>query len=318
MEPLRLSFASDPYDHLFLLRDGTVRPQGIELNHLTLHSLERHHQMIRHGAYDVCELSMSAYLICRERGCSFTAIPVFLRRMFFHRYMYCRRDSSLSTPADLAGKRVGIYVYQMTLALWIRGYLQEQYGIDPGSIHWYTSHEEPFPIEIPAGVTVERIPAGASLEEKLLAGELDALFLPDVIASLRGASPGARRLVQDYSAAEADYFRSTGHFPVMHVIVVRDEILERHPWVALSLLRAFRRCRRQWIDFMEEPSRMTGVWELLALETQKRLMGRNPWGYSLKESRATIERMIRDALAQGLLRQPLEADALFFETTREA
>jgi 4,5-dihydroxyphthalate decarboxylase len=165
MPKVKLTLACGDYDLLRPLVNGELQPQGIELNVLTMASPERHGRMLRHQEFDVCELSLIAYLVARDRGCDYNAIPVFPHRRFRHSYMVKRTGCGIEKPSDLNGKRVGLDTLQNSAGLWMRGILQDHYGVDLKTIEWWCQEEEDIPFEPAAWMKVRRIGPGKNIDQ---------------------------------------------------------------------------------------------------------------------------------------------------------
>ncbi|MEX0802618.1 MAG: PhnD/SsuA/transferrin family substrate-binding protein, partial [Candidatus Binatia bacterium] len=243
MSKLKLTLACGDYDFLRPLINGEIQPQGIELNVLTMPSPERHGRMLRHEEFDVCELSLIAYLVSHDRGCNYSAIPVFPHRRFRHSYMVKRTDCGIDKPSDLNGKRVALDTLQNSAGLWMRGILQDHYGVDLKSIEWCCQEEEDIPFEPAKWMNVKRVPQGKNVDQMLLDGELEGALYPETLPSIKSGSPKVALLFPDPKKAEIEYYKNGGHFPIMHTVVVKNHILERNPWVAMSLVRAFQKAK---------------------------------------------------------------------------
>lgn len=315
MSLLPITVACDDYDHLLPLRDGRVRAEGIELRLLTVESGVRHERMARHGEYDASEYSMGSYMVARSRGADdLVAIPFFLRRLFPHRFVFVRARSGIASPADLRGGRIGLLGYQNSLAIVLKGVLMRQYGVPLADVTWVTPRDERVKGAPPPGVRVERADPGRSLEDLLVAGEIDALVQPDLPeAWLRGEGTLAP-LFADPEREERAYFRETRMFPIMHPLVIKKGVLERDPWVATSLYDAFATSKRLHDEHVMQPHRTSLVWS--RREEERRFFGRDPFAQGLRENRHDVASLIELAAEQGMLHAPLGVDDLFTESTR--
>jgi len=222
MHKLELTLACGRYDRTQPLIDGRVQPAGVDLTFLPLRPGETFWRMLNHGEFDASEMSLSSYTILRSEGDTrFIAIPVFPSRVFRHSAVYVRADSRIERPEDLKGKRVGVGDYQMTAAVWVRGFLTHEYGVTPKDIVWVTG--KPIrSIKPPDGITLESIPADTTLEAMLERGEIDALMsvmIPD------GLGKTIRRLFRDSRQVEIAYYNKTRIFPIMHTLVPENEPL---------------------------------------------------------------------------------------------
>ena len=302
---MRLTLACGRYDRTQALIDGRVRPEGVELNYLALRPGETFWRQLNHEEFDASEMSLSSYTILRSEGDErFIALPVFPSRVFRHSALYVREDSPIERPADLRGKRIGVGDYQMTAAVWVRGMLQHEYGVRPEDVRWVAG--KPIRrIQPPAGVRLDYVP-GAPLEDMLARGELDALvsvMLP------RALGAGVRRLFGDFRSVEADYYRRTGIFPIMHTLALRRSVYDRDPWLAVSLYKAFCKARdlaRHWI-YDTDALAVSLPWVIDELERTREVV----WDYSIEGSRPTLEALVSYLDEQKLTRRPMRVEELF-------
>jgi len=314
---LQLSLACGDFDLNRALVAGTVQPDGIELIAQTMSSPERHRRMLKHEEFDVCEFSLSTYLLTHQAGKPFIAIPVFPHRRFRHSYVFCRSDAGIETPAGLTGKRIGLDTLQNTAGLWMRGILQDCHGLPLESIRWWTQEEEDIPVEPSLTLSAERVPRGTDIDAMLCRGELEAVIYPEILPSFAKGSPKVRRLFKDHKQAEREYYQQTGIFPIMHTVVIHTRILERHPWVPANLLKAFRAAKEHAYRQQEDPRRFALVWVGELLEEQRQLMGPDPWPYNLNDNRLALETLVRYAFEQGLLKRKPPVEELFAESSLE-
>ena len=312
MSKLRLTLACGDYDFLRPLWDGTVEPPGIELNVLTMPSPERHGRMLRHEEFDVCELSLVGYLVARDRGCRYTAIPVFPHRRFRHSYMVKRTNCGIDKPSDLNGKRVGLDTLQNSAGLWMRGILQDHYGVDLKTIEWWCQEEEDVPFAPAKWMKLKRVPEGKNVDQMLLSGELEGALYPEVLPSIRNGSPKVALLFSDPKAAEIDYYKKSGIFPIMHTVVIKNQILEKNAWVAMSLVQAFQRAKEVCFERMRDPRSFALVWVQDLMREQNEIFGADPWPYNLDDNRKALEAAIRYEYEQGMIKSQPEIEDLFF------
>lgn len=313
MTNLRLTLVCGDYDLTRALIDGSAQPAGIDLAVLTMPSPERHWRMMRFEEFDVAELSLADYLVAHSSGRPFTAIPVFPHRRFRHSFIFCRADGSVERPEDLNGNRIGLRTFQTTAGVWMRGILADDYGVDLTSIRWCTDDEEALPWEPPSWLHLERAPEGTNIERMLLEGQLDAAIYPENLPSFVRGDPRVRRLFPDPRTVERDYFQRTGIFPIMHTVVVRNDILRSAPWVAVSMLRAFRAAKEQCYRRLEDPRQTALAWVQDLLEEQRTLLGPDPWPYTLEANRVALATLIRYAHAQGMIPREPAIEELFAE-----
>ena len=312
MAKLKLSLACGDYDFLRPLINGEIQPQGIDLNVLTMPSPERHGRMLRYEEFDVCELSLIAYLVSRDKGCNYNAIPVFPHRRFRHSYMVKRTGCGIEKPSDLNGRRVALDTLQNSAGLWMRGILQDHYGVDLKTIEWWCQEEEDIPFEPASWMKVKRVPPGKNIDQMLLDGELDGALYPETLPSVRNGSSKVALLFPDPKRAEIEYYKNGGHFPIMHTVVIKDEILEKNPWVAINMVRAFQRAKEICYERMRDPRTFALVWVKDLMDEQKAIFGSDPWPYNLDHNRKALEAVIRYEYEQGMIKKAPQVEELFF------
>lgn len=324
---LPITLACGLYDRTFGLRDGSVPVEGVDLNFLPMMPVETFRRQGRHAEFDASEFSLSTFMVLHSRGDRrFVGIPVYPSRRFRHEHVWISTRAGIHSPKDLKGKRVGVQEFVQTAALWIRGFLQHDYGVRTQDVEWYFGgYNEPDPhfkpriqLELPAEVRARVIPGDQCIDAMLERGELDAV-LPAVPASFRKGSPNVARLFPDYRATEEEYFRRTRIFPIMHVVVVKRGIYEKHPWLAQSLYKAFVKAKELAIHRLttSPPLHATLPWLTEQIEATQRVMGKDYWSFGLEENRHVLETAAQYALEQGLLAKPIErVDDLFAAETR--
>lgn len=312
MAKLKTTLACGDYDFLRPLIDGLVQPPGMELNVLTMASPERHGRMLRHEEFDICELSLVAYLLSWERKKPYTAIPVFPHRRFRHAYMVKRSNCGIEKPSDLNGKRVGLDTLQNSAGLWMRGILQDHYGVDLKTIEWWCQEEEDVPVEPAKWMKIHRIPKGKNIDQMLENGELEASLYPETLPSIRKGSPKVALLFADPKQAEIEYYNKSGIFPIMHTVVIKNEILEKHPWAAVSVLQAFQQAKQICYRRMNDPRSFALVWVKELMQEQERIFGPDPWPYNLEDNRVALEAVVRYEYEQGMIKRKPDIEELFF------
>jgi 4,5-dihydroxyphthalate decarboxylase len=304
---MHLTIACGRYDRTQALIDGRVKPEGVDrLTYLALRPGETFWRMLNHEEFDASEMSLSSYTILRSEGDTrFIAIPVFPSRVFRQNALYVRADSPLRGPADLKGKRIGVGDYQMTAAVWTRGFLQHEYGVAPKHLTWVIGRPIRT-IEPPEGIRLEPLKAGSTLEEMLERGEIDALMTVMIPKTL---GTTLRRLVPDFRAVELAYYRKTRIFPIMHTFVLRRAIYEEHPWLAVSLYRAFLRSRDLAQAHLYDTDALTVSlpWVIDEIERSREI----PWDYSIEGSRPTLEALVQYLDEQTLTRRRMKVEELF-------
>jgi len=312
MSKLNLTLACGDYDQLKPLIDGTVVPAGIDLNVLTMQSPERHGRMLRHEEFDICELSLVAYVLARDKGRGFTAIPVFPHRRFRHGYVVKRMNCGIEKPSDLNGKRVGLDTLQNSAGLWMRGILQDFYSVDLKSIEWWCQEEEDVPFEPAKWMNVHRVPEGKNIDRMLSDGELEGAIYPETLPSIRSGSPKVGLLFPNPKKAEIEYYKRSRIFPLMHTVVIKNEILERTPWMAASVLQLFQQSKVKCYQRMRDPRNLALVWVRELMEEQEALFGPDPWPYNLDDNRSALEAVVRYEHEQGMIKKKPKVEELFF------
>ncbi|HEY3194418.1 MAG TPA: ABC transporter substrate-binding protein [Candidatus Dormibacteraeota bacterium] len=318
MSRLRLTLACGDYDLTRPLREETVEAESIELTVVNLSSPERHWRMMRHLEFDVCELSMASYVLARDRGVArYTAIPAFPHRRMRHSFFLVNADSGVKRPKDLESQKVGLRTLQNTASVWMRGILQDEYGVDLRSITWVTQDDEDIAFTPPAWMKLERAPAGETLDAMLRTGKLACAMYPDLLPSfVDGTASNIRRLFANAKGEEMAYYKKTGFFPIMHTVVIRDEVLEKNPWVAKSLFKAFDDAKRAMNHSMRNPRTVSLVWMQDLLEEQRALMGPDPWIYGIEPNRKTLDAFHRYGQLCGLVTRSLASvDEWFYPST---
>ena len=326
MAKLRMSLACWNYDRTRALMDGSVQPDGIELNYLNLPVEETFFRMLRHQEFDAAEMSLSSYTVSMFREPRpFVAIPIFPSRCFRHSSIYINARSGIREPRDLVGKRVGVPEYQMTAPVWIRGILAEYYGVPVNSVTYRTGGEEEpgrtekLKLDLPPDIRVQPIGAMQTLSAMLASGEIDALYTARMPSTFANGG-GVRRLFEDFPQVEAQYFRDTGIFPIMHTVVIRRDVYEQHHWVAQSLYKAFVAAQRQNYDdlYVTAALKASLPWLTAHVEETRALMGDDFWPYGLDRNRRTLETFLRYHHEQGLSKRLLQPEQLFAPEAMES
>jgi 4,5-dihydroxyphthalate decarboxylase len=322
---LRLSLACSECDRTQGLRDGSVPVEGVSLTCIGLPVEEIFHRMARFAEFDAAELSLSSYVISLQLGKPFIAVPAFPSRMFRHSGIYVNSDSGIAEPADLIGRTVGVAEYQLTANVWIRGILQEHYGVPVTSVTYRTGglHEpgrtEKLPLSLPDDIRVQPIGGRQTLAQMLVSGEIDALYTPRTPAPYAQGRPEVRRLFDDAAAEEARYFAATGLFPIMHTVVLRRALYAEHRWLARAFFKAFEQARRRALDGIDETATLRYMvpWLPEEVARTRRLLGDDYWPYGLPANQRVLETFLRYAVEQGLAPGPLRPADLFAPETLE-
>lgn len=310
-----LTFAGGAYDRTQALINGSVKPEGVELNWLTLPYNDIWRRMLTYYEFDASELSLSSYLIARALHKPLIAIPVFPARAFRHSYIYINTKSGIKDPSDLTGKRVGLPEFEKTSTVWMRGVLQHEYGVSLDKIQWFTwAKHRRMEIDIPKRYNIRQIRDEKKVGEMLIEGELDAIIGPEdtILRSVLGA-PNVRRLFENYKEVEIAYYRKTGIFPIMHTVAIREELWKGCPWIAVSLCEAFQKAKELAYETLNHvgPYKISMVWSKEPLKEQKEVLGDDPWPYGASKNRKTVETLMGYLFEQGLVPRKLDLEELF-------
>ena len=315
---LQLTLACGDYEIVRALKEGAVSPDGIELTILTdMDSTTRHWRFLRNREFDVAEVSSSSYIIARDQGLPFEAIPVFLHRRLRHGFAFVNTSKGIKEPKDLIGKKVGVKSFQVTAVLWLRGILEQEYGVPHKSIDWYAEYDEDVEFEPPPGLRLTRMRDDQNCEDMLVAGELDAVLHPDLIWPITQKHPAVGRLWPDYKAEERRYFEKTGIFPIMHVMGLKREVVERHPWAPVELQKAFEAAKSIAMKRMENPRIVPLVWYRESWEEQEEIFGADPWEYGLTDlNRHNLDTLVGYSHAHGLIKRRIPLEELFLDISQ--
>lgn len=317
MKKLQVSYAGHLSDRVQDLYYGKVQPEGIELHFIPLPPVQAFNRMLR-GDFQCGEMSFSTYVIKAARhDQQFVAIPVFPSRTFRHSAIYVNHSAGIAKPGDLIGKRVGVPEYQMTAALWARGMLEHEYGVAAADIYWIAGgltaagRKPLIELTIP-GIDVE-YEGSRTLNDMLLAGEIDALLAPQVPPAVRAGDPRVGYLFPDVPQVERAYFKKTGIFPIMHTVVLRKDFYEEHPWAAVSLYEAFEKAKANCMRELriEEPLPISLPWISQFADSIRAEMGEDYWPYGIEKNRTTIEALCAYSFEQGLAPRKVEINELF-------
>jgi 4,5-dihydroxyphthalate decarboxylase len=312
MPDIRLTLSCGDYDRTRPLIDRTVPTPGLDLTVIPLPSAERHTRFVRNLEFDVCELQIAQYLGLKSRGAPITAVPVFPHRRFNHSCVMVRIDSNISRPEELRGRRVGVHGHFNPIALWVRGLLQHEFNLPPSEIQWVADGSEDVPgWSPPSWLRIERAPAGRKMQDLLKAGELDAQILSDSGTDASTINKIVRRLWPNYREVEVDYYRRTGIFPIRHLVVLKDEVLEHDGEVAAQLVRAFEDAKQQAYKYWADHRRSSLAWFGAEQEEERALLGPDPWPYSVEKNRVVIETLLDYAFEQRLTERRLDINEIF-------
>jgi len=326
MSRLSITIGCGSYDRTRPIQDGRIPVEGCDVNFVPLEPEEAFFRSLRYQEFDVSELSFNSFcMLSSQDACPYVGLPAFVSRVFRHAAIYIRTDRGIKKPEDLKGKKIGLPEYQITAAVWARGMLQEEYGVAPEDVHWFTGgQEEPgrderTPLKLDRDVSITPIGPKQTLCGMLENGELDAIITarnPSVF--LRGL-PNVDRLFPNYIEAEQAYYRKTGLFPIMHIIGVKKTLAEREPWLVSSVYKAFREAR----DFaMRDVAtraqlRVMCPWVEAFVAQVKTVLGEDYWQYGVAANRKSVEAMLRYSYGQGLMARQMTPEELFAPETLE-
>jgi len=320
MADLKLSLACNDYDRCRALIDRRVRAEGIDLDITLLKPRELFPRMLDAQEFDVGELSLSSYASLVARGQSpFVAIPVALSKLFRHSCIFVRTGAGIKRPQDLKGKRVGTTQYGATASIYIKGLLSDEYGITPQDLHWFvgglsTPTEKPLiPLNLPQGVELEFLKPGETLENMLAADKLDALFSIYFPKLFLENSAKIARLFPNFKEVEADYYKRTKILPIMHIVAIKKEVHERHPFAAKSLYRTFCKSRDLAVEpYYDTDALLVSLPFLIDhIEESRGIFGNDYWAYGLEANRPSWDALCRYVYEQGLAPKRITPDDLF-------
>lgn len=324
MANLSISMSICNYDRTAALFDGRVAVEGCDVHAVPVEPEESFHRAFKYAEFDVCEISMSSHCASTARGSSeYVAIPAFISRLFRHSGVYVRTDRGIDRPEDLKGKTIGLPEYQITANVWIRGILQDEYGVRPSDIHWRrggleeAGRDERSPIKLPPEIDLQQVPNDRTLSQMLERGEIDGLISARAPSCFLRGAPNVQRLFPDYPATEADYFKRTGIFPIMHAVGIRRSIVERHPWLAVSFYKAFIKAKELCMHELGQIGHLFSSlpWGVAEYKRMQETMGEDYWSYGVEPNRKVIETFLRYHRDQGLSSRKLELEEIFAKST---
>jgi 4,5-dihydroxyphthalate decarboxylase len=320
----RLKIAIGTYGHSAPIKAGDIPIEGVEAEFVeVMPIIQAFRRMVRDVEFDICEMAPTTYIIARTRGAPYIALPIFVMRRFHHSGFVVRPDAGIRTPKDLEGKSVGVRAYSVTTGVWTRGIFVNEYGLDSSKVRWVVDDEEHVTsLKLPPNVV--HAPAGKSLQSMMAAGEIQAGFTGpagvgrsgpptgnwDMNAPTGGTAGVYPELFANVEEIEADWFRRTGIYPIHGLIVVKDEHIARHPWLARSLMNAFVAAKRQYFEQLRlgrgdtpEDKRYRGFFSLM----------NDPLPFGMAANGASIEALVTYALQQGLIPSRPKLDQVFVD-----
>jgi len=327
---LQLSAGMAPNPRTWPLFDDTVKPDGIDLIMSPVHPSELFWRQLRFADFDLSDMSFSSLTMAVAHGDDrWVGLPVFTTRRFFHTGILVRRDAGIETPVDLKGKRVGVPEYQQTAALWTRGVLQHEFGVEPKQMEFWMernpehSHGGATDFKAPPGVTIHQIPLGKDIGSMMLSGELQATLLYIVNRNLVDRSTAdlwnhrdIKYLFPDPRAEGVRFYKKTGLYPINHCVVIKREIAERHPWAILNVFKAFERANSIANDQRMEHVTYHIDTGLLPPDTRKAL-ATPVVQYGIAANRRVLETALQYSVEQGLTPRLLKLEEVFAASTME-
>jgi len=324
---LKLSLAMGNYDRTRPIVDGQVKIDGVDPIPMLLSPEEMFFRAFRHQAFDISELSLSSYSISVARGDPhYIAVPVFLSRAFRHSSVYVRTDRGIDRPEDLKGRRIGIAEYQLSANVWVRGILEEDFGVKPSDVTWVrggmdtSGRPEKIKVTLPEDVIVEAAPEGATLNAMLMDGEIDGFVGPRWPRCFAEGHPHVGRLFSDSIGAASEYYQRTKIFPIMHVLGVRRSLVKQYPFLPSALLKAFSEAKAIAQAALQDTSatKVTMPFVEDTLNRAQALMGPDLWTYGVGANAHVLDRFLDFHAAQGLSPRRVGIDELFHPSTLEA
>jgi 4,5-dihydroxyphthalate decarboxylase len=316
MAKLRLTVAAGDYDIIRPLKEGLVEAAGLELIFLTdMGPRERHWRLARKTEFDVCEENVGAYLIARDQNHPITAIPVFLHRRFRHGFVFINTAAGIKSAKDLIGKQIGGTNFMPAGNIWMRGVLEERYGLPHRTVTWVTDRSEDIAFDAPSDLRIEMKKTDKSLNDMLSDGDIPAMISPTIPRPFVIGDKRIARLFPDYKQVEIDYYRETGIFPIMHVTTIRQEIVDKYPWVTTNLVKAFEASKQLAYQRVKNPRMVPLAWVRTAVEEQQDILGPDPWQYGLTDAnRKNLETIQRYVHQQGMVSKLRSLEELFDDT----
>jgi len=329
MAKLSLTVATWDYDRVRPLIDGRVQVEGCDINFIKVPPEECFHRAWNHQEFDVTEIGLSGYIIGVSRGSGnfglspYVAIPAFLSRSFRCSGIYIRTDRKIASPSDLKGKKIGVPEYQITAAVWSRGFLSDEYGVKVEDVNWYQGgmddpgRKDKWPNNLPPGFPLNFLHDQQTLNQLFREGELDALICPRTPNTYRDGKTPVRRLFENFEEVEKSYYRKSKVFPIMHPVGIRRDVYDKHPWVAANLFKAFSEAKRiSQAELFETAALKIGLpWVVSSALSAQEVLGPDIFPYGVEASRPTLEAAIRYSMEQHMAVRKISVEELFPATT---
>lgn len=324
MPKLQLTYAGTLYDRILPLYTGEVQVEGIDLNFIPIDTPRPIFDRMAGGLeFDVSEYSSSEFVQrFAAKQCPFVAIPVFPSRAFRHGFISIHKKAGIKKPKDLEGKRIGVALYTMTAAIFIRGLLQHEYGVDFSKVRWVQgaintagAHGSPTVLPLLKPVPIETIPGNKSMSDLIEERVVDATLGTSLPESIR-TNPDIGRLFPNYVELEKEYYKRTRIYPIMHLVAIRKDVYERWPFVATSLYNAFAEAKKKALEKMYNlrALRYMTPWLMRDIDEIYEIFNGDPWPYGLEPNRPTLEALVTYLVDQHLVAAPVPVDDLFVPT----
>lgn len=327
MSKLQLSIAVGNYDRMRPLVDGEVQIDGVDPVFMLQDPEEIFFRAFRHADYDICELSLSSYSVKTAAGTSpYIAVPVFPARAFRHTSVYIRADRGINKPDDLKGKRIGVPEYQLTANVWVRLFLEEEYGVKPSDVIWVRGgYEDPTRVEkitlkLPEGVSLQNAPEGETISSLLASGEIDGVIGPRAPSCFDRGHPQVKYLFDDPHKSAADWYARTKLFPIMHTLGIKRELADRHLWLPGAITKAFEKSKAMALARLSDTSATKVTLPFIEdqLRAARKLMGDDFWSYGFAKNEHVLNRFLVQHHAEELSSRRLEARELFHPASLES
>jgi len=312
MQKLKITLALGSYDRHAPLLEGCVQHPDVDIEYIELDPQQgRHERFLQDFEFDAAELSLSSYLIAIDQGLPVHAVPIFPRRLFSQSQMYKNIHCGIDSPADLAGKKIGLSAYQNTLGVRAKGDLTHYYGVPRSTVTWVTPGREVVDVKLPADLQIETRGSMAEIEQEFVEGKIQAMFVSRLPKPFRAGNPSLARLFDDPQAEEERYLDKEGYFPIMHVLAFKRELAEQNPELPKALYDIFEQARQRAVQRWVDPNWSMAMWGRQEFERQNKFCGFDPWQNGLEANRKNIERFALYSHEQGLTGRQLTAEELF-------
>lgn len=322
MSGLKISFACGAYDRMIALREGIVKPEGIDLDFVTIDApREIFDRMVGKQEFDASEMSTSEFISQTGAGeCPFVAIPIFPSKAFRHGFITINKKAGIKEPKDLEGKRVGVPLFTQTAAIWVRGHLQNDYGVDMDKIHWVQGavekagdHGMPHALPLLKPVPIEVNESGKSLSEMIADGKIDAIIGSRLPESLYTHPDAVGRLFPNYHEVERDLYIAQKIHPIMHLVVIKKGVYEQDPWIAKALYDACDASKNWGLEKMKMSAaqRYMLPWLFPAIDEIEEVFGGDPWPYGVDANRPTLDALMKFMVQQNFIEKEIPIDDLF-------